>query len=755
MRWVEWENDRVVLVYSSGDPSPDNIETDDYQISLTYENGELGNALSSEPLPGVTYYTRLEIHNKIRDDHSVDFSQLSPSSVYLTLDGFDIEVLDCAQETVDGFDHLYVYYSVTKYQTSYCLKGVSLQSEGIEKQDGVWGPVPMEGSMIWDGEEPESESYQFDNSQFYVDETENEALTREPVPGQTYYFFVIVSNAVEDNHLIDFVGHLDEAFMNVAIPDYTVQYRGYNPISFYDKDAVVLHFSARRRNHNLFLVTVVDGIAHGTIAAEPLEAEEFTEITLTAYPDEGYVLSKYIVEDIDENEIEVSNSKFIMPTSDVIVSAEFKVEPVSDGEAYAVIDSSGNMTFFRSNETYENGEISQVTINGETIEGKIYSGVETMTVEKPGDVPWSGDAESIKTVKVATNHVIKPQIMTYWFCECEYLTSFNAEGFDTSSVTDMMGTFMFCDGLTSLDLQQFDTSEVTNMEGMFYFCRSLTTLNLGGFNTEKVENMGHMFTECLVLETLNISTFNTSSVTNMEYMLATCIKLNTLDLSHFDTAKVTNMEGMFYFDQSLERLDISSFDTRAVENMKGLFDDCNHLVEVVLGPKMTKWIDEAYLPAGIWNNEAKELQMNETRLYSQYPDNAWEWAGTWKKKWESPCYVWTDDNSSVTATVVNVEDNTLVVTETVNTVYEVTIAPKCEEKGSGTYTATFTKDPFETQIKEVEIPATGHASSDPVEENRTEPDCEHAGGYDLVVYCSVCHKELSRQHVDIPALGHD
>ena len=47
-----------------------------------------------------------------------------------------------------------------------------------------------------------------------------------------------------------------------------------------------------------------------------------------------------------------------------------------------------------------------------------------------------------------------------------------------------------------------------------------------------------------------------------------------------------------------------------------------------------------------------------------------------------------------------------------------------------------------------------HTPADPVQENVTEADCENAGGYDSVVYCSVCKEEISREHVDVAAKGH-
>ena len=48
-----------------------------------------------------------------------------------------------------------------------------------------------------------------------------------------------------------------------------------------------------------------------------------------------------------------------------------------------------------------------------------------------------------------------------------------------------------------------------------------------------------------------------------------------------------------------------------------------------------------------------------------------------------------------------------------------------------------------------------HTPTAAVEENRVEPTCTEAGSYDEVVYCSVCHEELSRETKTVDALGHD
>ena len=47
-----------------------------------------------------------------------------------------------------------------------------------------------------------------------------------------------------------------------------------------------------------------------------------------------------------------------------------------------------------------------------------------------------------------------------------------------------------------------------------------------------------------------------------------------------------------------------------------------------------------------------------------------------------------------------------------------------------------------------------HVSGEPVHENEVPPTCTEEGHYDEVVYCSVCHTEISRTQQIIPALGH-
>ncbi len=55
---------------------------------------------------------------------------------------------------------------------------------------------------------------------------------------------------------------------------------------------------------------------------------------------------------------------------------------------------------------------------------------------------------------------------------------------------------------------------------------------------------------------------------------------------------------------------------------------------------------------------------------------------------------------------------------------------------------------------ETEGKALGHTLGDPVRENETKAKCTEKGEYDEVVYCSVCHEEISRKAKTEKALGH-
>ncbi len=82
------------------------------------------------------------------------------------------------------------------------------------------------------------------------------------------------------------------------------------------------------------------------------------------------------------------------------------------------------------------------------------------------------------------------------------------------------------------------------------------------------------------------------------------------------------------------------------------------------------------------------------------------------------------------------------------------VEPDCVNNGSYDLVVYCTVCSEELSRETVEIDAPGHTEGEETEENRVEPDCVNDGSYDLVVYCTVCSEELSRETVEIDALGH-
>ena len=81
--------------------------------------------------------------------------------------------------------------------------------------------------------------------------------------------------------------------------------------------------------------------------------------------------------------------------------------------------------------------------------------------------------------------------------------------------------------------------------------------------------------------------------------------------------------------------------------------------------------------------------------------------------WDEPVYVWSEDNSSVTATRSCTRNPEHTETETVNTT-SVTTPATCSEAGKTVYTADFTNEAFAQQTKSVPSDALGHDWGAPV-----------------------------------------
>ncbi len=76
----------------------------------------------------------------------------------------------------------------------------------------------------------------------------------------------------------------------------------------------------------------------------------------------------------------------------------------------------------------------------------------------------------------------------------------------------------------------------------------------------------------------------------------------------------------------------------------------------------------------------------------------------------APTYTWSNDNKTCTAKRVCTRDASHIEEETVNSTYQVVTPATVEADGSATYTATFSKDAFVLQTKNVTLPKDAYAT---------------------------------------------
>ena len=81
---------------------------------------------------------------------------------------------------------------------------------------------------------------------------------------------------------------------------------------------------------------------------------------------------------------------------------------------------------------------------------------------------------------------------------------------------------------------------------------------------------------------------------------------------------------------------------------------------------------------------------------------------------------------------------------------EKVVEPTCLSEGYTVHTCAFCGDSYKDEYK----PPVEHQPSQTLIRNRTAATCDAQGGYDEVVYCKVCQRELSKQHYTLPSVEH-
>ena len=93
-----------------------------------------------------------------------------------------------------------------------------------------------------------------------------------------------------------------------------------------------------------------------------------------------------------------------------------------------------------------------------------------------------------------------------------------------------------------------------------------------------------------------------------------------------------------------------------------------------------------------------------------------------------------------------------VVTDMIAHTYDNGVVTKdstCTKEGVMTYTCTVCNDSYTEAIS-----VKDHTPAEAVKENVVEATCTATGSYDSVVYCSVCHTQISRKTITTPVIAH-
>ncbi len=108
-----------------------------------------------------------------------------------------------------------------------------------------------------------------------------------------------------------------------------------------------------------YSVTIASDIEHGNISVDKSIAAKDLEITITVTEEDGYMLESLTVKDSVKKEITVTDNKFKMPESNVIISASFKKMTYS----ISVKEGIENGTITLSTRGAESGTEISITVN--------------------------------------------------------------------------------------------------------------------------------------------------------------------------------------------------------------------------------------------------------------------------------------------------------------------------------------------------------------------------------------------------------
>ena len=179
-----------------------------------------------------------------------------------------------------------------------------------------------------------------------------------------------------------------------------------------------------------------------------------------------------------------------------------------------------------------------------------------------------------------------------------------------------------------------------------------------------------------------------------------------------------------------------------------------------------------YTALTVSTSETKDLTKVQIAVWSEasgQSDMVWfdaevnakgEWIATvplclYKNTGKYQFHAWAVDQSGTNAVLVTTTSNVAAVAQHVaGEAYEANhVDPTCTVDGGYDMVVSCTACGTELSKEHHVIPAA-HTPGEPVIENLQDAACVQGGSYDKVTYCSICGKELSRETVQIPAGTH-
>ena len=319
-----------------------------------------------------------------------------------------------------------------------------------------------------------------------------------------------------------------------------------------------------------YRLSIADGIQHGSVSLEKTTATMGETVSITVNAAAGYQLENLRAENSNGTTVEITDNTFVMPASDVGISAEFSAILYSVNIAGGI--SHGSVSLDKTS------AIIGETVSISTTPAKDYVLYDISVTDSEGNAvtvtenSFTMPASSVTVSATFSFAVLKtgPEINSILYnlglsTKAQFLPSENPPTTDETVY------------LISTDESEIPAYVWKNGFTVYYYAKGYTDSNqLIPLNP----NASQLFKNCGEFKTIDLSGFDTSSVTDMNWMFRDCSGLTSLDLSGLDTSSVTKMSSMFYGCRALTSLDLSSFDTSSVTNMRDMFKSCSKLTKI-------------------------------------------------------------------------------------------------------------------------------------------------------------------------------